>query len=263
MEERAQQVSFMGDIYRLSSNNHVNMGENDGTFGSALEMFRNLFEEARRETANFETFWGTVYDTNKEHFNHDEAALATKINTKALFKFYSRPWFERIWVLQGIILPYRSTFHCGAFTIDGSVVLKATLWLEHKSASIKGRLYECQGRHNANDIAYLRFMKGAFEGTSARTWSLKYILAMSTRFKATDPRDKIFGILDLLQSSTPALKSLLGLLAPDYEKSSEKVFRDATTFSIIANRLLQIFRNIYHRGDEALDLEGHASWVPQ
>jgi hypothetical protein len=106
-------------------------------------------------------------------------------------------------------------------------------------------------------------MKGAFKETVARTWSLQYILAMSTRFEATNPRDKIFRILYLLQNSTPAPKRLLGLLTPDYNKSAARVFRDAATFSIIANRSLQIIRNIYHRGDNALSLEGYASWVPQ
>ena len=147
--------------------------------------------------------------------------------------------------------------------IDGSIILKATLWLEHKSDSITSHLHECQGRHNANDIAYIRFMRGAFKVTVARTWSLKYILAMSTRFEATDPRDKFFRILYLLQTSTPAPKRLSELLTPDHDKSAERVFRDAATFSIIANRSLQIIRNIYHRGKSALGLEGYASWVPQ
>jgi hypothetical protein len=106
-------------------------------------------------------------------------------------------------------------------------------------------------------------MKGAFNGTVARTWSLQYILAMSTRFEATDPRDKIFRILYLLQTSTLAPKRLLGLLTPDDNKSAARVFRDAATFSITANRSLQISRNIYHRGDNALSLEGYASWVSQ
>ena len=94
MAERAQQVAFMGDIYRLSFDNHIYLGEDDGTFGSALQIFHNLFEEARRETDNFGTFWETVYDTEKEHFIGDNAALATKIDTDALIMFYSRPWFK-------------------------------------------------------------------------------------------------------------------------------------------------------------------------
>jgi hypothetical protein len=94
MAERAQQVAFMGDIYRLSFDNHIYLGEDDGTFGSALQTFHNLFEEARRETDNFGTFWEAVYDTEKEHFIGDKAALATKIDTEALIRFYSRPWFK-------------------------------------------------------------------------------------------------------------------------------------------------------------------------
>jgi len=56
---------------------------------------------------------------------------------------------------------------------------------------------------------------------------------------------------------------MFGLLAPDYNKSVGKVFRDATTFAMLATRSLQMFRNLYHRGDDVLELEGYASWVPQ
>jgi hypothetical protein len=36
MAERAQQVAFMGDIYWLSCDNHIYLGDDDGAFGSAL-----------------------------------------------------------------------------------------------------------------------------------------------------------------------------------------------------------------------------------
>lgn len=135
----------------------------------------------------------------------------------------------------------------------------ATVWLEHRSTSIANNLKECQGRHNASDMACMRLkMHAATEDDF-----LKYILAISTRFDASDPRDHIFGILDLLRSAAPSSKQLFGLLAPDYTKSVKRVFRDAATFEMLTTRSLQTVRNIYHRGDDVLELDGNVSWAPQ
>jgi hypothetical protein len=171
--------------------------------------------------------------------------------------------YRRIWVIQEIALPSRSTFFCGRFAIDASTVLKATVWLQYKSAFIASHLHVCQGRHNTNDIAYIRFLSGSLESKNTDASFLRYLLAISTRFESSDPRDKIFALVDFLQSSNPAFKHLFGLLRPDYGKAVEKVFRDATTFAVLALNSLHIFRNIYHRGNDVLELEGYASWVPQ
>ena len=124
-------------------------------------------------------------------------------------------------------------------------------------------LRECQGRHNATDIAYIAAVTGSFDRSTTRRIDFRYLQAISTRFSASEPRDHIYGMLNLLQSSVPALIESFDLVAPNYNKPVAQVFRDATVFSLLQFRTLFIWRNVYARGDNTLDLQGCSSWTPQ
>jgi hypothetical protein len=174
---------------------------------------------------------------------------------------------SRIWVTQELVLPSRSQFICGPFAIEASSVLKASIWLNYKSATLPKRLLDCQGRHNAVDLAYIAAVTGALDNGNKLSIPFKglfrYLLAISTRFKASEPRDQIYAILDLIRLSATASSGYFDLIEPDYTKSVAQVYRVATIFAMIELKSLHIWRNIYHRGVDTLELEGHSSWVPQ
>jgi hypothetical protein len=92
--ERAQQVAFMGDVYRQSFHNLIYLGDDDGTTNNAFLDFHNLLEEARRETDGFRTFWDVVWDKDHGDWIYDKSPMATKVDYDALVRFYSRPWFR-------------------------------------------------------------------------------------------------------------------------------------------------------------------------
>lgn len=147
--------------------------------------------------------------------------------------------------------------------MDASTVLRVSVWLNYKAASLPNDLAECQGRHNAVDMAYIAAVTGALERGTTKRASFRYLLALSTRFDTSEPRDHIYAILDLLRLSAPGSSESFDLIAPDYSKSTAQVFRDATIFSLLELRSLHILRNVYHRGDIALDVGAYSSWVPQ
>ena len=124
-------------------------------------------------------------------------------------------------------------------------------------------LRECQGRHNSIDLAYLATVTGLLDGQPPKRPSFRYLLALTTRFSTSEPRDRIFATLDLLRSSAPDSSKHYNLIAPDYSKPVAQVFRDATIFSLLDLKYLNIFRNIYHRSDATLEVGEHSSWVPQ
>jgi hypothetical protein len=170
---------------------------------------------------------------------------------------------RRLWAIQEIVLPTRSTFVCGPFEVDASTVLRVSVWLNYKAASLPNDLVECQGWHNAVDIAYVAARTGALGRGTTKRASFRYLLALSTRFDTSESRDHIYAILDLLRSSAPGSSESFDLIAPDYSKSTAQGFRDATIFSLLELRSLHILRNVYHRGDIALDVGAYSSWVPQ
>ena len=170
---------------------------------------------------------------------------------------------RRLWVIQELVLPPRSLFICGPFHVDALTVLRASIWLNYKALSLPRDLQECQGRHNSVDLAYLAYVTGLLESRRPQKPSLRYLLALTTRFGTSDPRDQVFAIFDLLKSSSPDTSEYIDLIVPDYTKPVAQIFRDATIFSILDSKSLSIWRNVYHRGDATLDIGEHSSWVPQ
>ena len=166
-------------------------------------------------------------------------------------------------MIQEIILAPRSTFICGHSTLEASNVLRVSVWLNYKASVLPYGLRECQGRHNAADIAYIAAVTGSFDRSTTRRIDFRYLQAISTRFSASEPRDHIYGIFNLLQSSVPGSIDSFDLIAPNYSKSVAQVYRDATVFSLVQSQTLSVWRNIYHRGDNMLDLQGNSSWAPQ
>ena len=94
VKEREQQVSIMGDVYRLSTGNLIYLGEDDGTIARASLDFKNLLQEVRQNTDGFRTFLDTVFDKDNHDWHITNSALSTRIDSEAMVNFYSRPWFE-------------------------------------------------------------------------------------------------------------------------------------------------------------------------
>ena len=140
---------------------------------------------------------------------------------------------RRLWVIQEIILAPASIFICGHSALKASDVLRVSVWLNHKAPVLPYRLRECQGRHNATDIAYIAAVSGSFERGTTQNISLRYLLALSTRFDTSEPRDHIYGILGLLRSSASASSPHFHLIAPSYSRPVAQVYREAITFSLL------------------------------
>lgn len=141
--------------------------------------------------------------------------------------------------------------------------MRATAWLEYKRETLPHGLQTCEGRDNALSMAYIATATGLFEVFPMRRVSLGYLMAITTRFDATEARDRIFALLELLHASAPQSSASFPLLEPDYQKAEAQVFRDATIFWMKHERSLRIWRNVYHRGSPDLELNSCSSWTPQ
>ena len=93
VDEQAQQVSIMGEVYRCAIGNFIYLGEDDGKVGRALLDFQNVLEEIEKETEGFKPFLDTVFDKDHDDWRYEDSGLSTKIDPDALISFYSRPWF--------------------------------------------------------------------------------------------------------------------------------------------------------------------------
>lgn len=98
LEERAQQVLLMGQIYRAGCINVIYLGNTDipGTY-KALENIHAIYEEIRADTnnfANFESYIMGKAEDGREYWRTSQTPLVTELAVDALIGFFSKRWFQ-------------------------------------------------------------------------------------------------------------------------------------------------------------------------
>jgi hypothetical protein len=139
-----------------------------------------------------------------------------------------------------------------------TTVLEVVWWLISNDTHrmLASELYPAL--QNANRIRLAKvFVLGGSGQALTRT------LMQARQLQASDQRDKVFGILGLLDQQDPFSR----LLTPDYTKSVRHVFRDATRQSLAGsdsddNDIL-ILDSISHRDESDLMYSPYPSWVPR
>ena len=92
--------------------------------------------------------------------------------------------------------------------------------------------------------------------------SLTSLLDRSRSLLASDPRDHIYGILGLWTRSGKDIRTeLTDILLPDYRKSVEAVFRDATRVALMEIDDFTPWQNLSHRTEEDLLSDMIPSWA--
>ncbi|KAI1264785.1 heterokaryon incompatibility protein-domain-containing protein [Xylariaceae sp. FL1019] len=113
-----------------------------------------------------------------------------------------KPWFERTWIRQEIALAARATVIWGSHQIDWETLSEACRAVSELNVN---------NRHSANhmiveDLATYRKICRARLGslpvnqitrTHITTLSLESLLSANRNSKATDPRDKVFGLMGM------------------------------------------------------------------
>jgi hypothetical protein len=234
LEERAQQVSFMKDIYARAKHVVVWLGDNnvDAQLSAvnattAISIIRQCAKYAYKEagkanriTPHPAIIAGEARDSDLKL--RRKIPQRGDIKWEAVWWFYQLPWFSRVWIIQEI----REDFKAAMFIGDDSVlwwdVVWASLWILSKEYLPSG-------------IAPHLILRPSviFRGSiySTRETSLFDVLMdyTSVSFSATDPRDRILALLSL---SCQEEDMRHPLTRPDYGKSTQRVFGDVIRYLI-------------------------------
>lgn len=173
-----------------------------------------------------------------------DACLATLF--EALRMMMRCPWWDRMWVVQEIIVARKVTFQYGRVSVPWSVLTAAALRdarldsLPHEYMTVLG-FYS----RRVAEIEYRR-----------QTWKMHRktaLLSLLREFSdrgASDDRDKIFALLGLCSVST--------LVEPDYSLEVASTYKLATLDAICTTRTLSVLSGDLGRKNRQ-DLP---SWVP-
>jgi hypothetical protein len=149
-------------------------------------------------------------------------------------QFIIRPWFQRVWVYQEMLLAKRDVFNDRLVTIVAGHAKMDWLDLMELSSAIED-LFRFVSR---KDVPWFRGSPGrnlagfriSWYYPMSESWSdsngvMSAIFKNTAGFKASDPRDKLFALLHLARDTRTALHTDVRLL-PNYEKPVMDVILD-------------------------------------
>ncbi len=267
--ERAAQVILMAEIYKRATITVSWLGEASEDSDEAMDLIRN--------------FGNWVYENDYavvegDHENlPDDASIETPTdliewlgfplrnqNWPALRKLFERPYWSRIWIVQelavrGPLLRTPGVIRCGTkevqrFQYDG--VCSMIIYIVQHGPMYSASLQEvdepfrsmCENGHTAG-LTMAQTIAGCTSADPAKR-SLSWLVTISMRFQATDPRDKVFALLGLASDGAQSFK-------PNYTKTFGEVLQDFVKFDVQYHKSLRslLFPRFRIHTDES-------SWTP-
>jgi hypothetical protein len=237
LDERSTQIQMMRAIYIGASQVAVYLGESQDDSDSVMRYLQDLHEPVDYPRQDI-----TILPPTEDAWK----------------SFFARPWFSRTWVLQEIINGRSVEIHCGdlsvpwkafedyndfqinsyrPYILSGAVV---RFWETYRFR------YRARRRNNDDDDEDYVVKPGV---------NLLYTLQKTRGCLSSDPRDKLYGILPLLQDH-----ELEGFSKPDYYQSTEQVFTNLALYLYqqTGPEVIREGATMYNEGH----IQSLPSWVP-
>ena len=226
-EEKSRQVKMMWLIYKHAQRVIIWLGPADPEMGDRVrkvllrfrKLIRPLRAEAKLHRKDLLTYWEENLSRHERFF---ESQLPPPDHPcwEALAAFVNRRWWSRVWAVQEIALAYHAEFHCGDVVlaeeelseINETLEMCKTLnrahhgrmWSDNTRIVQAGMVmrYTLQIRHvsrgnvSYTGASYRAVMQGSTAGFSGPAFLL-YLLDQTRMHKATESKDRVFGLLGL------------------------------------------------------------------
>ncbi|XXG98395.1 hypothetical protein Hte_004718 [Hypoxylon texense] len=250
LQERAQQVGLMRDVYSKAVAVLVWLGEDPA--GIAQPAFESVYELTR--TGLNSLFAAMSNDGNgRGEFVVRREALPETVDRDYIQALFSLPWFERVWTIQEAVLNEQTIVILGKRCMHYSTIQLACMSLAQ--------------RHYNNDAA-----GGAISGVDLAVYRTKFnrnreedpnrvvdLLERMPFFSATEPRDRVYGALGLISDDTTH-----SIIDPSYTRPLSEVYARATVAGIVRSGLLRALMkaaNVHRPGPEDETDKVMPSWA--
>ena len=279
--EKSQQIKLMPELYSKASSVIIWLGKSDPTSDEAIDLIRtdpaanlmSLVQPAGQAILNFEF---------------------TTQQWQAIADLLLRKWFTRLWTLQEVLLPTKTTALCGSrrFQIDEATTLAAALLRTNFHFSMFNIARPLQVARASNRLcaaatigawlgcnwagsgfgtrAFLRYAE--IDYTLRVPRSLKWLIALEVlvhemrQRECSDWKDKIMAPLAFAIRYAPVsgygqfedrINDLL-----NYSKSTSELYRKFTAFMIDSMSSLDILSRVDGRHCVEENMFNLPSWVP-
>jgi len=238
--EREEQVLRMGSIYNYATRVVAWLGESTNDSEIAMSALRDLGStiEATRDRVTMPS-----PDNPDERWHPNTKLPYDDKLWQSIYSLLSRPWFQRVWVMQEIQLSNpESIVMCGHESISWYLLRRSIICLRHKQYATP--LHLKAYNHIILQISELCWNR--------LDQSLPHLLFSNLHRECSEPVDKLYGILSL----APA--SITNRIRPNYLLSAEEVYKKAFLEHIdIVNRL-ELFGSCNSQNKQM----NIPSWVP-
>jgi hypothetical protein len=262
MRERENQVTLMGDIYRMCSRGVIWLGEFSDDTERAFMMAFWLCKVAYHQLPRMQHDEGDQLQrrgSSLEVYGKPSFKALIKLDNvqikwsmclcwKALQALVKRQWFSRAWVIQEATLASDVTVVCGYYSIPWSELVVALRCAPSIPIRPLGGL-----PLPSHIIVIERLRRDIAENRTA----LQDILLRNSGCEATEPMDRVYAFLGLVQLSE---LEELGLERPDYTtRDFKRLCRHAVVRIIKKSKNLNLLSGPVGNPGERI---GWPSWIP-
>jgi hypothetical protein len=160
--------------------------------------------------------------------------------------------------VQEFVLSPLSTCHCGGYQIDLQNLLRAATWLYSR---IRPTLLSFSNFTGLSCALAMSYMADPALVSVRGPPNLPMMMRESRRFKKTEPRDSIYGVLGLIDRDEIMDTHHATLLEVDYSKPLPDVLRDATRYGFCQNNDMCLLKCVHHPLDISAADKKFTSWT--
>ncbi|KAH8755468.1 heterokaryon incompatibility protein-domain-containing protein [Hyaloscypha sp. PMI_1271] len=240
LDERSQQVQLMGKIYKNAAVVLMWIGDQTPYTGDAIPIFRHLpgLLHTFKLNPGLDELDFLPYAA---HQDLDSSAKEYLWNIRqsswaGMIDLLSRGYFDRLWVVQEIVLSSKAAVVCGNHQIEWKIFYKTAMCLH-----VLGLEHLPKGVPPAAEGFFYRVLNITMLGQLNFHQTFVSLTSINRSFpasKVTDPRDYVYGYLGILDSH-----SLKHEIHVDYSSTVEEVFRKATEKVTIEERGLDYLKD--------------------
>lgn len=256
IEERNQQVSVMHQVFSQASMVAIWLGRDTGenlhlAVAAINLIYQRCAEYAAARNLNL-TQLGWAHSESVTVV--EDTSLDDSFDSKtwqSLSCFFSRPWFERVWCVQEILLAKQGVILTDMHQIPWDRVgISAAVLISQISCPND---YRSDPRQRDKAISCTSALQLHFHTKKA---TLLEDLETFRHLKATDPRDQVYGLLGLQNDLTGGHR-----LEADYGKTTAQVYTDVVIKAASDDDGLGFLSCVQHK-DSFQQLTDFPSWVP-
>ena len=233
--ERGQQVSLMSDIYARAERVVVWLGPASDGSTSAIKLILDVGAVVSVSLGQLHNVLSKAR-AGQPWMKHQKSLVTRNPEQfAAIYRLLARSWFKRLWIRQEIHLGAKNVRHnailmCGSKSILWTLFSKGVLCCivlrqALESPDVKGLDTECE------ELVY-SLCKDKY-------LSFKELLVDARQSQCSDPRDKVYGILGMLQESDPKLQQWM---KPDYSIGTSQVYSKVFKYVMMKEGNLDLLR---------------------